>query len=34
MAVGDMNGDGGNDLILGAPGLLGSGGVYVQYADL
>jgi hypothetical protein len=33
MAVGDMNGDGGNDLVLGAPGFMGSGGVYVQYAE-
>jgi hypothetical protein len=33
MAVGDMNGDDANDLILGAPGLLASGGVYVEYAE-
>jgi hypothetical protein len=32
MAVGDMNGDGDDDLAIGAPGLMGSGGVYVQYA--
>ena len=32
MAVADMNGDGENDLTIGAPGLMGSGGVYVEYA--
>jgi hypothetical protein len=34
LAVGDLNDDGGADLLIGAPGLLGSGGVYVEYADL
>ncbi len=34
LAVGDMNGDDANDLIVGAPGLMGSGGVYVAYAGL
>ncbi len=32
LAVGDLNGDDANDLILGAPGLIGSGGLYVAYA--
>jgi hypothetical protein len=32
MSIGDMNGDGKGDLVLGAPGYMGSGGVYVEYA--
>jgi hypothetical protein len=34
LAVGDLNGDGSVDLLLGAPGLNGSGGVYVEYSGL
>ncbi len=32
LAAGDLNGDGSNDVVVGAPSLMGSGGVYVEYA--